>query len=285
MTFISPCNQSPLETQRLAFLTLPAEIRLNIYSWVHAGHPIEHAQLDPGYPIPPRTIYFTKPVRAKLLSQLNSSQHSSNGNVLCNMSVGPEQETQRLLRHDRPLSRIPTSLLVVNRQVYLEARSLPFLKNEFAFVNWFSSGLSLANSLVPILAPWQQALLRFARLESFTTDFQENEHNKWNNFCGLLSPGLRGLRIRIQGENTPPVSLGPRSKTKFAMPESSWRCLGLAVAEMKALRWLEIELNIAAWSGTQKIAWCKKLEESVNMAKKKGKRDIRVVCVEWQASC
>ncbi|KAH7166439.1 hypothetical protein EDB81DRAFT_918874 [Dactylonectria macrodidyma] len=270
--------------QRLTFLTLPVEIRLNIYTWVHAGHPVEHAQLDPGYPTPPRTIYLTKPIGAKPLPQLESIQLLSDGNVRCKGSAATEQKTHILLRQDRPLSRIPTSLLVVNRQVYLEAKSIPFRENEFAFVNWFSSGLSLANAFVPILAPWQQALVRFARLEAFATDFQENGHENWDNICRLLSPGLWGLRIRIQGENTPPVSLDPVSKRKFAMPESSWRCIGRAVAEMQALRWLEIELNIASWSNAQKMAWCKKLEGLVNVAKIETKRAIRVVCVEMQAS-
>ncbi|KAH8650701.1 hypothetical protein BGZ61DRAFT_375613 [Ilyonectria robusta] len=274
-------------TQRLTFLTLPVEIRLNIYSWVHADHAVQHAQLDPGYPTPPMTIYMTKSISPEPVAQLTPIQLSSDGHNPGKLSVKAEQQNLRLLHQNRPLSRIPTSLLVVNRQVYLEAKSVPFLENEFVFINWFSSGLSLANSFVAVLAPWQQELLRFARLESFTIDFQESGHEKWNHLCRLFSLGLWGLRLRIQEGKIPFISSGPGSENQVAassMPESSWKCMVLALAEMKALRWLEIELSIVGWSKSQKTIWCKKLEECVNMTKEKVERKIQVLCVELQTS-
>ncbi len=43
----------------------------------------------------------------------------------------------RLLPQSRPIGFVPGSLLQTCRQVYEEARLVPFHENEFLFVSWF----------------------------------------------------------------------------------------------------------------------------------------------------
>ncbi|KAH6988552.1 hypothetical protein EDB80DRAFT_171194 [Ilyonectria destructans] len=279
----SPTEHVPQMNQSHTFLGLPAEIRLQIYHWVHLDHAVEHAELDPGYLIPPKTVYMTRPIRTDPAAQLSLGQVSSQHNSSPSLSATSNQHDHALLSQKRPISRIPTSLLVVNKQVYLEARGVPFLENEFVFVNWFSSGLSSAKAFIAVLAPWQRALLRYARLEALIIDFRESERENCTRLCRLLSLGLWGLRLRVQERDT--ISNSSRSENDHQANisptiESSWKLIASALAEIKALRSLEVELSIAGWSDAQKTLWCRSVEEFVNSTKAETERRLRVICVE-----
>lgn len=269
-------------SQSHTFLSLPVEIRIQIYHWVHLDHAVQHAELDPGYLIPPKTVYMTRPIRADPVAQLSPGQDSSEDNSSSSLSVTANQHDYALLSQNRPISRIPTSLLVVNKQVYLEARGVPFLENEFVFVNWFSSGLSSAKAFIAVLAPWQRALLRYARLEALLIDFRESERENCSRLCRLLSLGLWGLRLRVQERDT--LSNSSRSENNhqaiISTFESSWKLIASALVEIKALKWLEVELSIAGWSDAQKTLWCRSVEEFVNRTKAETERRLCVICVE-----
>lgn len=279
----SPTEHVPQMTRSPTFLGLPAEIRLQIYHWVYFDHAVQHAELDPGYLIPPKSVYMTRPIRTDPPAQLSLGQTSSEDNSSSSLSATSNQHDDALLSQNRPISRIPTSLLVVNKQVYLEARGVPFLENEFVFVNWFSSGLSSAKAFIAVLAPWQRALLRYARLEALLTDFRESERENCTRLCRLLSLGLWGLRLRVQERDTLSNSSGSENNHPANISstiESSWKLIASALVEIKALRWLEVDLSIAGWSDAQKTLWCRSVEEFVNSTKAETERRLHVVCVE-----
>lgn len=108
-------------------LTLPLELRLQIYTHLLALHPLPTSPLPADYPSPSSRSYFLAPIIHLPL-----------------LSPGTTTTTC-------PLCHLPTALLLTSRQLYLESRLLPFQTNEFSFVTWFSSGLSAARA---VLAGW-----------------------------------------------------------------------------------------------------------------------------------
>ncbi|KAL2684786.1 hypothetical protein Neosp_005875 [[Neocosmospora] mangrovei] len=137
------------QERKLTLLSLPLEIRLHIYHWLHLMSPVRHAQLAPWYPTPVHCQYILRP----LDHILRPLDHEAE----------PDGEAKGLLSPYRPLSGLPTSLLRANSQIYHEARLIPFSQNEFVFVNWFASGLWAARAFTRALAPWQRGALRWRR--------------------------------------------------------------------------------------------------------------------------
>ena len=74
---------------------------------------------------------------------------------------------------------------------------MPFIYNEFVFVNWFSSGVWAARSFTRLLRPWQVSDLRQLRLELLSRDLMGSGSKELAHVCTSLSHGLTGLRLRI----------------------------------------------------------------------------------------
>lgn len=95
---------------------------------------------------------------------------------------------------------VDTNLLLTCRQVYEEARTLPFSINPFYFYEWYDSSTYNVKRFFSALQPWQRACLK--RLE-FTV--VEEELAEWR--CHTLEDVLRLLqdaksakfRIRMRG--------------------------------------------------------------------------------------
>lgn len=210
----------------MSFLSLPPEVRLQIYSWLHLMTPVKHAQLAPWYPTPTYSAYFLKAVvpdvevgrepydvvestsaaafqavESRETQDEEAGRHDSTKNR--GQPQRRQRETPKLLSPYRPLSGLPTALLLSCRQVYEEARTIPFHANEFVFINWFSSGLWAARAFTKGLASWQRNELRHARLELLARDLVSNGSSttnglkEWRELCALWATGLQSLRLRI----------------------------------------------------------------------------------------
>ncbi|KAI8724636.1 hypothetical protein NCS52_00033200 [Fusarium sp. LHS14.1] len=254
------------QERKLTLLSLPLEIRLHIYHWLHLMSPVRHAQLAPWYPTPVHCQYILRP----LDHILQPANHEAE----------PDGEAKGLLSPYRPLSGLPTSLLRANSQIYHEARLIPFSQNEFVFVNWFASGLWAARAFTRALAPWQRGALRYVRLEVLARDVVVGGagREEWRALCGEWASGVRGLRMKmVLGSSTATVSgpsagggMGPRS-------EAARRWVGEGLGLMRKLERVEMEVVSRGMSDEAKMLWCEKLERELREG---GLKWAVVVCAE-----
>ena len=104
---------------------------------------------------------------------------------------------------DNPIlvGTVDTDLLLTCRQIYEEARTIPFAINRFYFYEWYDSSTYNVKRFLSALQPWQRACLK--RLE-FTV--VEEELAEWR--CQTLEDVLRLLqdakaakllRVRMRG--------------------------------------------------------------------------------------
>ncbi|KAJ0379096.1 hypothetical protein COL26b_002571 [Colletotrichum chrysophilum] len=280
-------------------LNLPYEIRLQIYGWVHAMHPIQHAQLAPWYPTPTYSSYFLKLVRPDAAEDPGVKRPTAAADGANDVDDDPrkkearkaataDEEDKAMLSPHRPLCGLPSALLRTCRQIYEETRTLPFRNNEFVFVNWFSSGLWAARAFTRGLQRWQRDEMRYTRLEMLGRDFTGPALKEWVELCGCWAGGLRGLRLKILiggGIFEPTASFASLNNnaeaqamdiSKFPEPRPEWIEEGLR--RMGRLRELEVELCVLDWDDGQKIAWCESLETILNEGREGG--EVRVRCVE-----
>ncbi|KAK3393706.1 hypothetical protein B0H63DRAFT_458907 [Podospora didyma] len=255
-------------TKKSTLLNLPVEIRLQIYTWILLQNPMRQAELSPGYPAPTPSAYLVTPAKPSVAEEIHHRCRHHHHSFLSN----------------RPTGSIPTSLLQTCRQIYLEARVIPFHANEFVFPNWFASGLTAAVAFVRGLpCDWQRESMRFVRLEVTTEGYhpyalmhgvktcKAERVRDWTELCGLWGVGLRGLRLRIafRGERV----LGDDEEWV-----QGWE-------KLKGLRWLEVELvGVEAGGGMmmgdeEKVRWCESLGEVINRGRGVGET-VDVLCVK-----
>ncbi|KAF6815948.1 hypothetical protein CSOJ01_03217 [Colletotrichum sojae] len=283
-------SESPL-------LSLPYEIREQIYGWVHAMHPIQHAQLAPWYPTPSYSSYFLKLVRPGVDAEApavgegrtKSVERGKDARDGKKSQAAADDDARLLLSPHRPLCGLPSALLRANSQVYDECRIMPFHTNEFVFVNWFSSGLWAARAFTRGLKPWQQDQMRYTRLEMLGRDFTGPALKEWIELCACWSRGLRGLRLKILiggGIFEPTATFASLNNnaeaqamdiSRFPEPRPEWIEQGLR--KMGSLRQLEVELSVLDWDDAQKIEWCESLAEILNDGRE-GRPKVIVRCVE-----
>ncbi|KAK4238091.1 hypothetical protein C8A03DRAFT_15391 [Achaetomium macrosporum] len=246
--------------RRLRFLDLPVEIRLRIYKYVLQLTPVRPRQLGAGYPIPPQEVYLLKPVAPGV---------------------------RNLLSPYRPLGFLPSSLLCSCRQIYSEARAVPFHNNEFVFITHFSLSLSTACAFAKSLRPWQRDGMRFARLDLGYGDiYREPSLAQWEELCGYWEDGLKGLRLRMGLSDL--VSDLPRPKQMCESvgteDQKTWRWVDHGLRRLRGLRLLEFEIDrsggMAKWADEEKVVWCEKLSERLNNGRCGRERTI-VLCVAW----
>ncbi|KAH8654901.1 hypothetical protein BGZ61DRAFT_500388 [Ilyonectria robusta] len=255
---------------KTTLLSLPLDIRLQIYRWLHLISPLRQLPLAPGCPTPIHCQYILRRVG-----------HDADFPPDYDTSPG----TASLLSSYRPLSILPTSLLQTNSQIYHEARLIPFTYNEFVFVNWFASGLWAARAFTRALAPWQRSALRFVRLEVLARDVLDGAgREEWRALCKDWAAGVRGLRMKmVLGSNTvstiPTTSgtsdlgsggVGPRA-------EETRRWVGEGLEIMEGVERVEMEVVAREMVDEDKVRWCEMLEEEL---RGKGLEKVKVVCVE-----
>ncbi|KAI4869802.1 hypothetical protein F4820DRAFT_366855 [Hypoxylon rubiginosum] len=302
LTATSSGNETPFP-----FMDLPLEIRLEVYHWIHLMTPIGPTQSKPWYRNPANGAYYVKSVT---LDSEEAPEASEAPEVLDD-APRPKSSSSTsalpLLLPCRPHCYMPTAMLRANKQIYYETRELPFLENEFVFVNWFTSGPWAARSFMRGLQPWQRETMRYARLELLSRDLSEKHSKEWTELCESWAPGLRGLRLKIlngggggggaDGEGgvfgIGTTVSGGLSWAVVGLPQrdappvqirneegrmESWIEKGLK--HLRQLRYLEIELAIADWDDKTKLEWCEDLEVAVNESKLDMEPYVRVSCVE-----
>lgn len=204
-------------------------------------------------------------MRPVVLEEEQSSQEPAE-EVTCDQR--PSSQRSQLLSSKRPWSGIPTSLLLANRQIYHEVRKVPFLDNEFVFVNWFSSGIWAARALTRQLQAWQLGCLRQARVEILTQDLTGQGAKEFTNVCSSLAEGLRGLRLTIAAGGGK-MGLGWLHDADVSWEDGpsgvgiGWDWAEAGLSQLKALERLEVELDVPRCDKRQQLAWCEILEEKL----------------------
>jgi hypothetical protein len=129
-------------------------------------------------------------------------------------------------------------LLLVNHQIYYEARVLPFRNNIFNFDKPSSSGIKNCRTFLQRLHDWQIRELQHIMLAVIETDLTvDPSESSWIYLCTTLSgqehedAGLRHLRVTINGY----LHRGGADMLDY---NASWVVNGLL--NMKALQSLEI---------------------------------------------
>ncbi|SPJ79564.1 uncharacterized protein FTOL_07955 [Fusarium torulosum] len=252
---------------KLTFLSLPLEIRLQIYHWLHLMCPVRHAQLAPWYPTPVHCQYILQRVDPEASSEDTSSKHN-------------KESRRELLSPYRPLSGLPAGLLRTNLQIYREARMIPFTHNEFVFVNWFASGLWAARAFTRALAPWQRAALRYVRLEVLARDVVVGGagREEWRVLCTEWASGVRGLRMKmVLGASMSVVTEPAFGGGAGRRAEAARRWVGEGLGLMARLERVEMEVVAREMSDAEKIEWCEVLQEELREG---GLQRVVVVCTE-----
>ncbi|KAI0383558.1 hypothetical protein F5Y04DRAFT_27897 [Hypomontagnella monticulosa] len=272
------------------FMELPLEIRMQVYRWLHLMTPITLTQFAPWYPNPVYRSYCVKPVT--LEDKLNTLGDEP-GTL-----VAKQTPRRPLLSPSRPHCCIPSAMLMASRQIYYESRHIPFLENEFVFVNWFASGLWAARTFIKGLQPWQHTM-RYARLELLSRDLSGRYAEEWKELCEAWSTGLRGLRLKILsggdmvGDVTAPrgvswvvAGLPRKGAPAVRVRDAEGRVEGWVekgLQRLRYLRCLEVELSVPDWDAAAKLDWCRCLEQAVNESKADTEPQVRVLCVERDA--
>jgi hypothetical protein len=284
------------QDSRCLLLELPIELRLQIYNWLHLATPIHQAHLAL-YPAPMYSAYFLKAVMPKFelptpskgpfpMSLVSDSRHSAES---ADASRPEAPGLAQLLPASRPLCCVPAALLRCCRQVYEEARDIPFSSNEFVFVNWFSSGLSVASAVLHNLQDWQRRSMRWARLEMQSEDLgTDSQLDKWSELCNFWSASLRGLRLKVavtdrffpQSLNTNGFSQqgehdgNAPSDVRMAANVRRW---ANGIHKLSLLQQLEVELADKRMSNEERIKWCCDLRA---LLWEDGQCHVSVICVE-----
>ncbi|KAI0169940.1 hypothetical protein GGR52DRAFT_488327 [Hypoxylon sp. FL1284] len=293
------------------FMSLPLEIRLEVYRWIYLTTPIGPTQSKPWYRNNENGAYHVKYVTVdtdtKASEALDDTSEPESSETISESGSEPASESELLPA--RPNCHMPTAMLRASKQIYYESRELPFLENEFAFVNWFTSGPWAARSFMRGLRPWQRDAMRHARLELLSRDLSDRFAREWTELCRHWSPGLRGLRLKIlNGGSAGASDEGGPAGGVFGLATTaagglSWAAVGLpqrdappvrvrdeegnvegwvrdGLVRLRQLRRLEVELAIADWDDATKLRWCRELEAAVNEARVDSEPRVRVACVE-----
>jgi hypothetical protein len=141
--------------------------------------------------------------------------------------------------HER--NQIALEILLVNRQIYYEARLLPFRTNVFDFDKQSSSGTNNCWTFLQRLRNWQIGELQHITLAIMERDLTVDLRNSiWIYLCTTLGGqehrdvGLRRLRLTIKGYLA-------RGGADVLDHNASWVVSGLL--KLKALQSLEIVIT------------------------------------------
>jgi hypothetical protein len=268
-------------------------------------HPAKHAHLAPNCKLPyiTNSTYFQRSLACSLAVPL---EFEPTGKTI--PSPFPLSPTPQALRCGG-CGFIPKALLMACRQIYEEARVLPWETNEFVFINWFCSGVYAARAFLRALQPWQQTGMRWARIEVLGRDLKDTwvttmvggraGGGEWKDLCGLWAGdangegGLRGLRLGIKGlvtavsmEVDGSVAPGPahideedyQRQLKGALDvDAEWITEGLG--RMKSLWRLELEIEDESVRRDDKVSFCLELERKL-YDMMGGEKKVNVVFVE-----
>jgi hypothetical protein len=168
--------------------------------------------------------------------------------VLTKTSQRPSRPNYSVLRN--MIGRVPTSLLLVNKQVYSETRLIPFQTNSFDFYGYFESSLYCCRTWCQRLQEWQLKEVRCVTLMVVERDLSGAD---WTDVCAMLGGSLRELVLEVREDAD---GNGKRDEMLFSR-EASWIVNGLAKLRLlwKLLVKIPIPVssNINAIVGTVEI--------------------------------
>ncbi|KAJ6443049.1 hypothetical protein O9K51_04228 [Purpureocillium lavendulum] len=294
-------------------LSLPPELRCLIYRWVLLMSPVRNGSPDPGYPAPViQKRVFRRLTEgadddddeddADINDRNNSNNNNKREGDLDDNTPRARRATTAtaLLCPNRPLCGIPTSLLRSCRQVYHEVRLMPFAANEFVYLTWFASGLLTAHATVTgLMRPWQREAMRYVRVDVLGLELLEAaELRRWAALSAAWT-GLRGLRVRVvspvggeldargttegdgdddddhhnNSNNDDECRERPRGHDRVRQAAEQWAAGG-ALAGMKTLERMEVELAVPSWGTQAKLEFGRALQREMRRG---GSRAVVVV--------
>jgi hypothetical protein len=316
----TPMEQSRPSPKRSALLTIPREIRLQIYEFVLLSHPIYHTHLSPLNDADKDDNFH----KNMLISQGFSFPDLSSDAQITSISdsnsrdQGQEIRTSCRVKAKRGVkiqAKIPTGLLSSCRQIHYEVCLLPFQRSHFAFMNWMRSGVYVARNFTRRLRPWQSDAMRWTSVEVQAKDLWTGGWNigkgigEWKELCELWC-GVWGLRLRIKGrvaleqardanhtarESLEDTENADRSSQEDIVKKNAettklngvldvgtdWVVNGLLT--MESLKWVELEIEDEHVERDVKLVFCWDLEAALNNMGNKVDRcdgEAKVVFVE-----
>lgn len=278
------------DRQRISFMDLAVEIRLRVYEYVYESHSIRQSKLPLWYLTQGSGRHVLKPVTAKTAMEASSPCSGETPTDTTTTTTSRHSPTRReLLSAHRPMNYIPTALLLACRQVYYEARMIPFHENEFVFPAWHGGGGSLEAAKYflsnRLSADWQRQSMRYMRIDldlsNWEVDQIKEKTNVWKELCSVANwgAGLRGMRLCIDCKDKDLIkgsfgSLdassregggpGPGPGAGDELSPFAWIFRGLV--KLKALRHLDVEIKRGKryMTDDEKVGWCRLLEELLN---------------------
>ncbi|KAK3950936.1 hypothetical protein QBC32DRAFT_345289 [Pseudoneurospora amorphoporcata] len=281
-------------------MDLAVEIRLQIYDYVYGSHSVWHSKLPLWYLTQGSGRHLLKPVTSKATIKPSPPPYGDTPNDHNTSSQAPARE---LLSAHRPMNYIPTALLLACRQIYYEARTIPFHGNELVFLSWhdLDSVQAAWNFLNDRLcADWQRQSIRYVRIElDLSDDKSGKKAEAWEKLCSSANwgTGLRGMRLcidckdedLIKGSFATVLDDGAERPEEEELSSLAWIFRGLV--RLKSLRKLDVEIKRGRRYVTddEKVGWCRMLEELLNCEKERdeeveGKRrdhmKVSVMCAQ-----
>ncbi|KAJ4418664.1 hypothetical protein N0V85_001351 [Neurospora sp. IMI 360204] len=276
------------DRRRIGFMDLAVEIRLRIYDYVYDSHSVRHSKLPLWYLTQGSGRHVLKPVTSQAAIKPSPLPYEETPDGNDTISHAP---TRELLSAHRPMNYIPTALLLACRQIYYEARTIPYYENEFVFPSWHDvdSVQAVRNFLNDRLcADWQRQSMRYVRIELDLSEDKSNSNKNgkaeaWEELlCSATNwgAGLRGMRLCIDCKEKDLIKgsfaavldgaeragLGDQSGPEEEEPSSfAWIFRGLL--QLRSLRKLDVEIKRGRRNMTddEKVGWCRLLEELLNM--------------------
>lgn len=295
-------------------LTIPLEIRLQIYHYVLLSHPIHHAHLAPLNSIPdlsglnneelhttmvransPKT---TEHITRTVVTKPSSSHPNSNYTTTPPTSI-PQPRIQ---------GKIPTALLLSCRQIFAETHHLPWQTNTFTFINWFWSGVYAARQFTRNLPSWQSSEMRHVSIEVLGRDLwvgglerctspksstggvggrEGKGVGEWRDLCGFWS-GAWSLKLVVKGNlfvdrPTPRdfsavtgAAIDPDLVgSKACILNKECEWVAHGLLALNSLRYLELEIEDGDVNREVKLTFCAELEGALNTEERKEKRSDR----------
>jgi hypothetical protein len=196
--------------QITSFLHLPLEIRLQIYLEILYSHPAKHVFLA----LEPSQDHHT-----------TYTYHPS---------------THRPRFPQRSVCKLPTSLLLTCRTIYLESRELPFTQCLFTFISQYHSALYCAKTFLSARDPWQRDSIRSIEIETLPQDLfvslekgaRNNPSDKVTSQFSKYLLHIENLRFLLRGSSNVSVErLGIGAR---------WPCCNFA--EMERLKTVEFAI-------------------------------------------
>lgn len=331
ITPLSPSLQlpSPTPKPKSTLLTIPLELRLQIYHYVLLSHPIHHAHLAP---IEPSTSFAGMNTEEFHTTRLAPSDNETETEIRTLIThLSPSTSDGQKINALYPISpptgiisrsgsshqpriqgKLPTALLVSCKQVFEEAKMIPWETNTFTFINWFWSGVYASRQFTRSLRPWQSDGMRYAGVEVLGRDLRTDgmarlgggigfsERGEWWELCALWK-GVWGLRLGVKGavggeKKAGDGSAGWNGELGQAVKEEDKEILDVSASwvqhgllKMRELRWVEIEIEDEDVDREEKIRFCGELEAAFNTQlqpdeqggeQRDSQRKVKVIFVE-----